>query len=230
MQIAGLQKMTLLDYPGKVACTVFLGGCNFRCPFCHNPDLVFSSNQEESISEQDFLAFLSQRKGFLDGVCITGGEPMLEKDLVPFIQRIRTMGYLVKLDTNGSFPDRLQYLLDSGLVDYVAMDIKNSKARYGETIGIAGYDTAMVEQSVSLLMEGSVPYEFRTTLVRENHTAEDIKAMGAWLKGCRSYFLQTFVDSGNLLGRENMTAFSKEEMEASKNLLKSYIEAISIRG
>lgn len=230
MHIAGLQKMTLLDYPGVVACTVFLGGCNFRCPYCHNPVLVVGSSAEPGISEEAFFRFLDERKLFLDGVCITGGEPMLSSGLEAFIKEIRARGFLVKLDTNGSFPDQLERLVANRLVDYVAMDIKNSKARYGETIGIAGYDTAMVEQSVSLLMEGSVPYEFRTTLVRENHTAEDIKAMGAWLKGCRSYFLQTFVDSGNLLGRENMTAFSKEEMEASKNLLKSYIEAISIRG
>lgn len=230
MHIAGLQKLTLLDYPGKVACTVFLDGCNYRCPFCHNPDLVFSSAQEESISELDFFAFLSQRKGFLDGVCITGGEPMLEKELVPFIRKIRSMGFLVKLDTNGSFPDRLKHLVDNHLVDYVAMDIKNSKAHYGKTVGIAGYDTAHIEQSVSLLMEGSVPYEFRTTLVREFHTGEDILAIGAWLKGCHSYFLQTFEDSGNLLGKERMTAFSKEEMEGFKNLLKSYIEAVSVRG
>lgn len=230
MHIAGLQKMTLLDYPGKVACTVFLGGCNFRCPFCHNPDLVFSSKPEENISEQEFFEFLSHRKGFLDGVCITGGEPMLEKDLDQFILKIRAMGFLVKLDTNGSFPDRLQYLVENSLVDYVAMDIKNSREHYGKTIGIPTYDTSNIEQSVSLLMEGSVPYEFRTTLVQEFHTGDDIKSMGRWLQGCQAYFLQTFVDSGNLLGKKRLTAFSQEEMQGFKNLLKSHIETISIRG
>ena len=230
MHILGLQKMTLLDYPGKVACTVFLGGCNFRCPFCHNPDLVFASEKEKGITEGEFFAFLSQRQGLLDGVCITGGEPMLEKGLDLFIQKIRELGFLVKLDTNGSFPDRLKYLVDNRLVDYVAMDIKNSKGHYGKTIGIPLYDTTQVEQSVAILMEGRVPYEFRTTLVREYHTREDIKAMGAWLQGCRAYFLQTFVDSGNLLGKEPMKSFFQEEMENFKNLLKSDIKAVSIRG
>jgi len=230
MHIAGLQKITLLDYPGKVACTVFLGGCNFRCPFCHNPDLVFAFVPGQGISEQEFFEFLSQRKDFLDGVCITGGEPMLEKDLGLFIQKIKDMGFLVKLDTNGSFPDRLKHLVDDHLVDYVAMDIKNSREHYGATIGIPAYDTTNVEQSVAILMEGNVPNEFRTTLVQEFHTSDDIKSMGRWLQGCQAYFLQTFVDSGNLLGKEPLTAFSQEEMESFRNLLKSYIEAISIRG
>jgi len=230
MRILGLQKMTLLDYPGKVACTVFFGGCNFRCPFCHNPDLVFASATEPGITEGEFFAFLSQRQGLLDGVCITGGEPMLEKDLIDFIARIREMGFLVKLDTNGSFPDGLKHLVDNRLVDYVAMDIKNSREHYGKTIGIPHYDTTNVEQSVSILMGGSVPYEFRTTLVREYHTRSDIKAIGTWLEGCQAYSLQTFVDSGNLLGKEAMTAFSHEEMESFKNLLQSDIGVISIRG
>lgn len=230
MHILGLQKITLLDYPAKVACTVFLGGCNFRCPFCHNPDLVFASEEEEGISEKEFFEFLSQRKGLLDGVCITGGEPMLEKDLPLFIKKIREMEFLVKLDTNGSFPDRLQPLVENRLVDYVAMDIKNSKEHYGKTIGIPLYDTTKIEQSVAILMKGSVPYEFRTTLIHEFHTRSDMHAIGAWLRGCRSYFLQTFEDSGNLLGKEPMHALSQEEMENFKNLLKSYIEAISVRG
>ena len=230
MHILGLQKMTLLDYPGKVACTVFLGGCNFRCPFCHNPDLVFASITEPDIPEREFFEFLSQRKGLLDGVCITGGEPMLERGLSVFIQKIRAMGFLVKLDTNGSFPEGLQRLVHDNLVDFVAMDIKNSKEHYGNTIGRPTYDTTKVEQSVAILMEGRVPYEFRTTLVREYHTVEDIQAMGGWLEGCQAYFLQSFVDSGNLLGKEPMQAFSEEEMEGFKNLLKSYIGVVSIRG
>lgn len=230
MHIVGLQKMTLLDYPGKVACTVFLGGCNFRCPFCHNPDLVFASATKACISEQEFFEFLSQRKGFLEGVCITGGEPLLEKGLDEFIRKIGSLGFLVKLDTNGSFPDRLNALVNNHLVDYVAMDIKNSREHYGTTIGIPAYDTTNVEQSVAILMEGTFPYEFRTTLVREYHTQSDILAIGAWLQGCQAYFLQTFVDSGNLLGKESLTAFSHEEMQGFKNLLKSHIGTISIRG
>lgn len=230
MRILGLQKMTLLDYPLKVACTVFLGGCNFRCPYCHNPDLVFDSGFEPDISEEEFISFLKRRKGFLDGVCITGGEPMLAADLSRFIHKIREMGFSVKLDTNGSFPDRLQYLVENNLVDYVAMDIKNSREHYGSTIGISSYDTSKIEQSVAILMEGSVPYEFRTTLVRGLHTCEDIKAMGVWLAGSQAYFLQSFVDSGNLLGKEPMQAFSQGEMKGFENMVKKYIEAVSIRG
>ena len=155
---------------------------------------------------------------------------MLVTDLSSFIKKIRAMGFLVKLDTNGSFPDRLQYLVENNLLDYVAMDIKNSKESYGKTIGIPNYNTKPIEKSVELLMRGSVPYEFRTTLVREYHTIDDVHAMGTWLKGCRAYFLQTFVDSGNLLGKGPMKPFSQGEMELFGNLLKSYIKTISIRG
>ncbi|MDY0287785.1 MAG: anaerobic ribonucleoside-triphosphate reductase activating protein [Sphaerochaeta sp.] len=230
MHIAGLQKMTLLDYPGVVACTVFLGGCNFRCPFCHNPDLVSGPFPEPFITEEEFFLFLEERKGFLDGVCITGGEPMANPDLEPFIREIRARGLLVKLDTNGSFPDRLERVVEERLVDYVAMDIKNSRERYGPTIGLPGYDTRDIERSAAILMGGALPYEFRTTLVREFHTEQDMLAIGKWLKGCRAYCLQSFVDSGNLLGKEVMTPFSEEEMMLHKKLLKSYIRAISIRG
>ncbi len=229
MHIAGLQKMTLLDYPKVVACTVFLGGCNFRCPFCHNPDLVCGPFPDPFMTEEEFFLFLEERKGFLDGVCITGGEPMVNLDLEPFIREIRNRGLLVKLDTNGSFPDRLERVVEERLVDYVAMDIKNSREQYGRTIGLAGYDTKDMERSVSILMGGDLPYEFRTTLVREFHTGQDMLAIGDWLKGCRAYYLQSFVDSGNLLGKEAMTAFSDEEMMLYKKLLQSYIEAVSIR-
>lgn len=230
MRISGLQKMTLLDYPGKVACTVFFGGCNFRCPYCHNADLVFDSGLEPFIAEEEFFTFLSKRKGFLDGVCITGGEPMLQKDLEAFMGRIKEQGFLVKLDTNGSFPDRLEKILDAKLVDYVAMDIKNSKRKYGMTIGIPKYDTTPIEKSVKILKKSTIPYEFRTTLVREYHDLEDIIHMGTWLAGCRSYHLQTFVDSGNLIGKQELHPFGKEEMEQFANLLKTYTKAIYTRG
>lgn len=230
MQIAGLQKMTLLDYPGKVACTVFLGGCNFRCPFCHNPDLIEDLPLDLGSTEEDFFDFLSLRNDFLDGVCITGGEPMLSRGLEPFIKEIRKRGFLVKLDTNGSFPEELEHLVKNHLVDYVAMDIKNSRKHYGKTIGIPGYDTAQVEQSVAILMEGSLPYEFRTTLIGEYHTESDMHAIGRWIQGCRSYFLQSFVDSGNLLGKEVLTPLSEEKMHCYKALLQRYIELVFIRG
>ncbi len=200
MTIHGFQKMTLLDYPGKVACTLFTAACNFRCPFCHNAGLVTSISAAERIGEEEIFAYLRKRQGILDGVCITGGEPTLQKDLPDFIRTVRSLGYAVKLDTNGSDPELLAALIDEGLVDYVAMDIKNTKEKYAATIGLADYDLSPVEKSVKLLLEGRVDYEFRTTVVAEYHTPEDIASIARWIKGAPRYFLQPFVDSGNLIG------------------------------
>lgn len=230
MQILGLQKMTLLDYPSKIACTVFLGGCNFRCPFCHNPSLVLTPSSQESMSESDFFAFLDQRVGLLDGVCITGGEPLLTKELIPFLKKIKEKGFLVKVDTNGSFPDTLEFLQENSLVDYIAMDIKNSIQRYGETIGVPGYETHSITKSVELLKMGKVAYEFRTTLIRELHSTEDIHAIGEWLSGDSPYYLQTFVDTGNLVGNKIFHPFSPDEMRDIKAILQRYMSAVSLRG
>ncbi|MBQ6947119.1 MAG: anaerobic ribonucleoside-triphosphate reductase activating protein [Clostridia bacterium] len=197
MKIYGFQKMTLLDFPGKVACTVFTGGCNFRCPFCHNASLV-THIDGAPIAEEEILSYLNKRKGLLDGVCVTGGEPLLQGDIASFLRRIKEMGYLVKLDTNGAFPDRLRALLEAGLVDYVAMDIKNSKEKYAVTAGVP-VDLAAIERSVELLKEGRVDYEFRTTLVKELHTEEDILSMAKWLSGAKYWYLQNFTDSGDLI-------------------------------
>lgn len=200
MIIHGFQKMTLLDYPGKVACTLFTAACNFRCPFCHNAGLVTCISADERIDTEEILAYLKKRQGILDGVCITGGEPTLQHDLPEFIRAIRALGYAVKLDTNGTSPDLLAALIDEGLVDYVAMDIKNTKEKYSTTIGLADYNLAPVEKSVALLLEGRVDYEFRTTVVAEYHTPEDIASIARWIEGAPRYFLQPFVDSGNLIG------------------------------
>ena len=200
MTIHGFQKMTLLDYPGKVACTIFTAACNLRCPFCHNAGLVTKIENAERIDESEILAYLQKRRGILDGVCITGGEPTLQRDLPDFIRKIRALGYAVKLDTNGTNPTLLAALIDEGLVDYVAMDIKNSKEKYAATIGLADYNLAPVEKSVALLLEGRVDYEFRTTVVAEYHTPEDIASIARWTRGAPRYFLQPFVDSGNLIG------------------------------
>lgn len=200
MIIHGFQKMTLLDYPGKVACTLFAAACNFRCPFCHNAGLVTCISADERIDTEEILAYLKKRQGILDGVCITGGEPTLQHDLPEFIRAIRALGYAVKLDTNGSDPELLAALIDEGLVDYVAMDIKNTKEKYPTTIGLADYNLAPVEKSVALLLEGRVDYEFRTTVVAEYHTPEDIASIARWIEGAPRYFLQPFVDSGNLIG------------------------------
>ena len=182
MNIQGLQKLTLLDYPGRVACTVFLAGCNFRCPFCHNASLVTHIDPANDIPREEVLAFLKKRQGILDGVCITGGEPLLSPDLETFMDKVKEMGYLIKLDTNGSNVNRLKYLADRKLIDYVAMDIKNIPEKYGMTIGIEDYNPENVIRSAEYLLSGAVPYEFRTTVVREFHKRDDFEGIGRWLK------------------------------------------------
>lgn len=203
MKISGLQKMTLLDYPGKVACTVFLAGCNFRCPFCHNGELL-DGTAEAVMEEQEFLMFLSKRKGLLDAVCVSGGEPTLQPGLGQLLENIKAMGYLTKLDTNGSRPEVLKDLVARGLVDYVAMDIKNSPQRYGETAG-AAVKLERLEESIRFLTQGHVDYEFRTTVVAQLHDEESILQMGEWVKTLargeriRRWFVQPFADRDTVL-------------------------------
>lgn len=228
MILKGFQKTTLLDYPGKVACTVFTGGCNFRCPFCHNARLVTEQDREEQISEEEFFSFLKKRQGILDGVCVTGGEPLLQKDILPFLVRIRELGFLVKLDTNGSRPDVLQQILDAKLVDYIAMDLKNSKEKYAWTCGLDTYPE-QIEQSIALIMQSGIEYEFRTTVVREFHTAEDMVSMAKWIEGAPRYFLQGFIDSGNLIG-DGCSAYSPTEMKKLLSLVTPIIPTAALRG
>ena len=230
MIIKGLQKLTLLDFPDKMACTLFTFGCNFRCPFCHNASLVLSERADESIiPEDEFFTFLARRKGMLEGVCITGGEPTLQPDLADFITRIKDMGYAVKLDTNGYRPAVLRRLTEAGLLDYVAMDIKNSLSLYGQTVGIPHFDTTPVEESMDFLMEGHVPFEFRTTLVRGLHTVESVRDMGRRLAGDEAFFLQTFKDSGDLLSA-GMEGISPAETRLMLNALQENIPNAQIRG
>lgn len=227
MFISGIQKMTLLDFPGKCACTVFLAGCNLRCPFCHNAGLVLT-NPEPVMEDEAFFAFLKKRKGLLDGVCVTGGEPTLRKDLPDFIRKIKDMGYLVKLDTNGSNPAMLEGMLDENLPDYVAMDIKNCPHRYRETCG--GVDILpQVQESIALLRESNVEYELRTTCVKPFHDESAMEAIGTWLSGTQNYYLQAFVDSGDLVGA-GVSGFTKEEMEALRKCVLPYIPNTRIRG
>lgn len=229
MRLGGLQKMTLLDFPGRVACTVFTVGCNFRCPFCHNSSLVLSPAVSE-LSQDDFFAFLKKRQGLLDGVAITGGEPLLHPDMPAFLEQIRALGYAVKLDTNGAFPDRLQTVLEAGLADYVAMDVKNSREKYEQTAGVAGILPA-VERSVALLRAGKVPFEFRTTLVDELHEPADFAAIGAWIAGTERYFIQGFVDSGDILGGgERFHAASPEKAKACLEAVKPFVPEALLRG
>ena len=228
MKIHGLQKMTLLDYPGKVACTVFLGGCEFRCPFCHNWELIDMS-APAIMDDTELLKFLETRRGLLDGVAFTGGEPLLRKDLPELIRRIRDMGFLIKLDTNGNNPEPLAAVVGEGLIDYVAMDIKNSPERYGETIGLPGYDISNVLASAEFLLNGSVEYEFRTTVVKQFHDRESFEKIGEWIKGAEKYYLQVFVDR-ETVPYAGLESYTKEEMEEFLNIVKKSVKHAEIRG
>lgn len=229
MYLCGLQKLAMVDYPGKLAATVFTGGCNLRCPFCHNALLVTRLNETPELDEEAVLSFLATRTKLLDGVVLSGGEPLLQPDAADFLRKIRQMGFAVKLDTNGFFPDRLSAILEEGLVDYVAMDIKNAPEKYPITCGIPGLDTAPVAESVKLLRQSGVDFEFRTTLVREFHTPEDLLAIGRWLEGSPRYFLQAFVDSGNLVG-SGCSPFTPQEMRDFTLLLRPFFREVSLRG
>lgn len=227
MLIAGLQKLTLLDYPGKTACTLFTPGCNFRCPFCHNALLV-THRVENFISEDEFFSFLSKRKGILDGVCITGGEPTLQKDLIPFMERIKEMDFLLKLDTNGAKPDALKEILEKSLADYVAMDIKASLDRYAEAVGIDGFDVTAVLESIALLEKSDVPHELRTTVTKELHKEEDFEKILSLFSENTPYYLQQFKDSGNLID-ENSHGWETERMRKLKNALSLHHCNVSLR-
>lgn len=227
MNIQGFAKTSLLDYPGHIAADVFTAGCNFRCPFCHNSDLVLAPSVE--YSEEEVLDTLRKRKGILEGVCITGGEPTLQPDLLDFMGKIREFGYKIKLDTNGYRPDVLRAVLNEGLADYVAMDIKNSLPKYPLTAGITNFHTENILESIELLKECSIDYEFRTTVVRELHTEEDLIEVAHMLEGCKQYFLQSFKDSGNIL-TDGYSAYSDSEMIALYNTIKTILPVTKLRG
>ena len=236
MNIKGLQKTTLLDYPGYVAATVFIGGCNFRCPFCHNMNIVESCNAEDNngrdeISEEELFLFLQKRRGILDGVCITGGEPTLYKELPEFIGKIKNLGYTIKLDTNGTNPDMLKNLVKERLIDYVAMDIKASYVKYMEVAGINDGIKLIdkVKKSVEYLKSGVIKHEFRTTIVEQYHDEEEIKKIGEILQGEDRYFLQSFKESEYVTDK-TLTGADKETLEKYVELLKKYINNPEIRG
>lgn len=228
MVIHGLQKMTLLDYPEKVACTVFLAGCDLRCPFCHNSELL-DGLAPALMTGEELLAFLRKRRSLLDGVCVTGGEPLLRSDLGGLLAPIKELGYLVKVDTNGTHPDRLRQLVETGLVDYVAMDVKNSPERYGQTAGVAPFDLAPIRDSVTYLLSGPVDYEFRTTVVRQLHDEESFRKIGPWLAGAKRYFLQPFVERDTVL-TGGLTSCSEEELEGFADLVRPYVPSVALRG
>ena len=231
--ICGLQKMTLLDYPGKIACTVFLGGCNFRCPFCHNSEL-FMGKPEKLMEDEDFFTFLKSRKGLLDGVCVSGGEPTLYKNLPDFLAKIKELGFLVKLDTNGSNPQMVKELAGKNLVDYIAMDVKNSPALYAQTVGLEKIDLAPIEESLRFLIGGDVDYELRTTLVSQLHDAASIQDMGQWLGALvtglkpKKLFLQSFVDRDTVLF-SGLTPPESETTAEFAKILAPFADTVTIR-
>lgn len=229
MRICGLQKMSMVDYPGKLAATVFTGGCNLRCPFCHNAGLVTHLEDTPRLEYGEVTKFLRSRKGLLDAVVLSGGEPLLQPGAAEFLAEVRDMGYLVKLDTNGCYPQVLKSILDRGIVDYVAMDIKNCPERYAETVGIPGFDPAPILESFHILMESGVDFELRTTVSREFHSPAEIAAIGAWLGPVKRYYLQNFEDSGDVIG-QGLHGFTEEEMENLARPARLWAETVGIRG
>ena len=230
MFISGLQKLTLLDYPGRVACTVFTGGCNFRCPFCHNAPLVLPERLAQDTDEEQVLAFLRKRTGILDGVAITGGEPLIHKEIPAFLEKVKALGFSIKLDTNGSFPEMLESIVKAGLVDRVAMDIKNCPEKYAETIGLKDFDIAPVERSKSFLMECGIDYEFRTTVVKGIHTEESLLGAAEWIAGAKEYYLQQFKDSGDVIAIDGLSAYDEKEMHALADAVARFVPSVKVRG
>ena len=228
MKICGLNKTTLLDYPGHVASTVFFGGCNFRCPFCHNGDLVLNSGEMLGYNEEEVLTFLKKRKNVLEGVCITGGEPTLYNQLPDFITKIKELGYKVKLDTNGSCPNMIETLIEKKLIDYIAMDIKAPISDYDKVCGVA-VDIEKVKRSVKMLKEGKVPYEFRTTVVKELHSKQAIMEIVEWIKGADNYYLQSYQETDKNICR-GFASMAKEELFALENELRKYVKNVKVRG
>jgi len=229
MVIGGIQKLTLLDFPEKTACTIFTAGCNFACPYCQNASLVCPPAGMQTIGIAEIFGFLNKRKGLIDGVCISGGEPLMHSGLDDFISEVKALGFLVKIDTNGSYPEILKKLVSSGNIDYVAMDIKNTPEKYANTIGLDEYDLSAVKESISFLCSGAVPYEFRTTVVREFHTAGDLKSIARWITGAQKYYLQGFVDTGDIL-KSGHSGYSKQEMQDLVCKLRKILPCTELRG
>ena len=229
MEFGGIQKLSCLDYPGLVACTVFTKGCNFRCPFCHNAPLVAGS-APESIPEEEILSYLKKRQGILEGIAVTGGEPLLHPSLEGFLEKAKALGYKVKLDTNGSKPDFLRKLVEKGLVDKVAMDIKNSPLTYGRTVGLQSFDIGPVEESKEYLLSSPVEYEFRTTIVKGLHTEKTLLDTARWIAGARAWFLQCYTFRDTVLAPDGLSSFTSEELYALMKAVKPHIPTVALRG
>ena len=231
MKVTGIQKLTLLDFPGVVACTVFTAGCNFRCPFCHNAMLVLPEQiDDECLTDDEVFGFLKKRRGVLDGVAVTGGEPLLHADMPEFLARVKELGYKIKLDTNGSNPELLSEIVKNKLVDRVAMDIKNAPEEYARTIGLKSFDIAPVERSKEMLLRGDIDYEFRTTVVKGIHTKESLIGAAKWIEGAKECYLQQFKDSGNLILPDGLSAYDEKQMHALADAVRDYVPTVEVRG
>ena len=230
MFLAGIQKLTLLDYPGKVACTVFTVGCDLRCPFCHNASLALPERERDSMELGDLLAFLKKRRGILDGVAVTGGEPLMHAGIADVLSEIKALGYSVKLDTNGTFPERLRGIVEAGLADRVAMDIKAAPENYGKLAGIGNFNLGPVRESVQYLMGCGVDYEFRTTAVRGLHTRADFEGIAQWIAGSKEYYIQEFKDSGDLIAGQGLDGFTEAEMHALADIVRPLVPSVQVRG
>ena len=226
MKIGGLQKLTLLDYPGRLACTVFLGGCNMRCPFCHNGDIVLGGGDE--ISERELIAFLASRVGRLEGVCVSGGEPTIQPDLPDLLAKIKSMGFLVKLDTNGTRPEVIRELIARGLVDYVAMDVKNSPEKYAKTAGLSSFNFSAVAESIKTISLSGLDHEFRTTVTAELHSAEDIRAICSILHRDAKYYLQPYRDEGEII-KKGLSTPTDEQILALLSAAREVLPLAEIR-
>lgn len=229
MEFSGIQKLSCLDYPGLVACTVFTNGCNFRCPFCHNAPLVTGSAPER-IPEDEILAYLQKRQGILEGIAVTGGEPLLHPGLKDFLKKVKALGYKVKLDTNGSKPAFLKELVEAGLVDKVAMDIKNGPSAYGVTIGVPAVDLSSLEQSKNYLLSGAVDYEFRTTVVKGLHTQASLLEAAQWIAGAKVWYLQCYEARDTVLSPDGLSSYTSEELYALVQVLQPHIRTVALRG
>ena len=230
MRIGGLQKLTLLDYPGKVACTVFLPGCNLRCPFCHNASLALPERERDVIGHDELMAFLKKRVGILDGVAVTGGEPLLHAGIEGLLSEIKALGYAVKLDTNGTFPERLRRIVEAGLADRVAMDIKAAPGNYARVTGVPGLDLGPIEASAAYLMGCGVDYEFRTTAVKGLHSEADFEGIAEWIAGAKEYYIQSFKDSGDLIAAQGLEAFTEAEMRRLADIVRPKVPNVQLRG
>lgn len=228
MLIQGLQKLTLLDYPEHIACALFSYGCNLRCPFCHNAGLVVRK-AENLINTDDITAFLNKRRGILDGICLTGGEPLAQSDVIEFLRYLRSFGYKIKLDTNGFYTEKLKTAVDEGLLDYIAMDIKSSAGNYSDAVGVKDIDITPLYESIEIIKNSGIDYEFRTTAVKGLHSLADFKDIAKWLQGSKRYYIQQFADSGDLI-TENYSAFSEDEIQAFLSVVKEKIPNAQIRG